>query len=309
MNERTVATGLFLLPFLYVAALVLPMFPRGDIGVFFAFATCLAIALILGLGGSTGQLVAVALDILLVALVVLALVASATFGDLASQLTAGVLIGLPFLVSALAWRERPGIAHRTVALALAITVGTALLAARAAAITAGTSSSPTGFVQSFFTTNLTQFQGLVSIASGSPEPDLPLRAVFDPTFAALCAIAAGGIFLLAIRPRTGSEEKLPVAASLVPGDGRRVVDRLIPFSEPQRRAFVSRSSNEPPTGAWPPGLGSVLLAALAAAAFIAIAFLTPFYTPLILAAGVAAVLAAVAVLSSRAPGLNRIDAI
>jgi hypothetical protein len=298
MNERALATGLFLLPFLYVAALVLSIFPRGDLGVFFAFGTCLAISLILGLGGSNGQLVAVALDLLLVVLVLLALVAAAAFGDLAGQLTAGVLVGLPFLVSAVAWRERPGLAHRTVALAIAIALGTALLAARETVLGAAVSSSPTGFVQAFFATNLTQLQGLAVIVAGSPETNLPLRAVFDPTFAALCALAVGGVLLLALRPRTGSEEKLPVAARLEAVGSRGDVDRWTLFSEAQRRAFQSRSSNEPPTGAWPPGLGSVLLSALVAATFIALAFLTPLYTPLALAVGVAAVLGGVGMASS-----------
>ncbi|MCI4372711.1 MAG: hypothetical protein L3K02_03605, partial [Thermoplasmata archaeon] len=188
MNERALATGLFLLPFLYVAALILPMFPRSDLGVYFAFATCVAIALILGLGGATGQLVAVVLDILLVVLVIVALIAATTFGGLASELTAGVLVGLPFLISALAWRERSGLAHRTVALALAIALGTALLAAREAVVASATPASPTDFVQSFFTINVTQLQGLGTIAVGSAEPDLPLRAAFDPTFAALGAL-------------------------------------------------------------------------------------------------------------------------
>ena len=300
MNERSVATGLFLLPFLYVAALVLSLFPVSDAGVYFAFATCLAISLILGLGGSTGQLLAVALDLLLVVLVVAALVAATTFGGLASQLTAGVLVGLPFLVSALAWRRRSGLAHRTVALAFAIGIGTTLLAAREVLQSATASPpSPTDFVQAFFTTNLSQLQGLIGIASGAAEPDLPLRAAFDPTFAALCALAAGGVLLLALRPRTGRGEELPMAATLERGDRRRPTDRLIPFSEAQRRVFESRSADEPPTGAWPPGLGSVLAAAFASSAFVAVAFLSPFYAPLLVALSVAVLLFGVGVVTWR----------
>jgi len=299
MNERTFATGLFLLPFLYVAALVLSLFPVSDAGVYFAFGTCLAISLILGLGGSTGQLLAVALDLLLVVLVVAALVAATTFGGLASQLTAGVLVGLPFLVSALAWRRRSGLAHRTVALAFAIGIGTTLLAAREVLRSATSPSSPTDFVQAFFTTNLTQLQGLVGIASGAAEPDLPLRAAFDPTFAALCALAAGGVLLLALRPRTGRGEELPMAATLERVDRRRPTDRLIPFSGAQRRIFESRSADEPPTGAWPPGLGSVLAAAFASSAFVAAAFLSPLYAPLLVALSVAVLLFGVGVVTWR----------
>ncbi len=297
MNERAVATGLFLLPFLYVAALVLPLFPQSDVGVYFAFGTCVAIALILGLGGATGQLIAVVLDLLLVVLVLVALVAVPTFGDLASQLTAGVLIGLPFLVSALAWRERPGLAHRTVALALAITVGTALLAARAAELGSSTAASATGFVQAFFTANLDQLQGLVTIAGGIAGPDLPLREGFDPNFAGLCAFAVGGVLLLALRPRTGAEEKLPVAATLGRSAPRGDADRLIPFSEPQRRTFENRSTTEPPTGAWPPGLDAVVLATLVGCGFLAVAFAAPLYAPLLLVIGIVAALAGVGFVS------------
>jgi hypothetical protein len=307
MNERTVATGLFLLPFLYVAARVLSLFPVGDLGVFFAFGTCVAIALILGLGGSTGQLVAVALDILLVVLVVAALVAATTFAGLASQLTAGVLVGLPFLVAALSWRERSGLAHRTVALGVAITAATALLAARASVLGSSLPASPTDFVQAFFTTNLTQLQGLGTIANGLAEPNLPLRAVFDPTFAALCALAAGGVLLLVLRPRSGTEEKLPTATTLGRSTPAPRSEELVPFSEAQRRAFESRSPDEPPTGSWPPGLGSVVLAALASAGFIAVAFESPFYAPMVVAVGVAAVLLGIGLLTyrrSRGPRLR-----
>jgi hypothetical protein len=306
MNERTVATGLFLPPFLYVAARILPLFPENDVGVYFAFGTCLAIALILGLGSSAGQLVAVVLDLVLVALVLLALVASATFGSFASQLTAGVLVGLPFLVSALAWRERTGLAHRTVALAAAITLGTALLAARATVLAVSASVSPTGFVEGFFTCNLTQIQGLLAIASGMPTPALPLRAVFDTTFVALCALAVGGVLLLALRPRTGAEESLPVATVLERTGRHRPPEREIPFSAAQQRVFANRAADQPPTGAWPPGLGSVLVAALAGGAFIALAFVAPFYAPLVLAAVVGGVLLGVAAVSSRARSVPRL---
>ncbi|MCI4373293.1 MAG: hypothetical protein L3K02_06600, partial [Thermoplasmata archaeon] len=129
--------------------------------------------------------------------------------------------------------------------------------------------------------------------------DLPLRAAFDPTFAALGALAVGGVLLLAWRPRSGTNEKLPVAATLDPGGRRNVPDHPLPFSEPQRRAFESRSRDEPPTGAWPPGLGSVLVAAVASSAFVVAAFLTPLYTPLIVAVGVAATLAGVGIVTAR----------
>jgi hypothetical protein len=304
MNERTVATGLFVLPFLYVAALVLPMFPRSDLGVYFAFGTCVAIALILGLGGATGQLIAVVLDLLLVVLVLLALADVATFGDLASQLTAGVLVGLPFLVSALAWRERPGLAHRTVALALAITVGTALLAARVTVLDSTGVPSATSFVQAFFTSNLNQLEGLAAIAAGLGGPNLPLRAGFDANFAGLCAFAVGGVLLLALRPRTGSEEKLPIAARIEFARVRPDVDRLLPFSEPQRRAFESRSTTQPPTGAWPPGLDAIVLGSLVGCGFLGVACATPLYAPLVLAAGVVAALAAVGTISFRARALK-----
>jgi hypothetical protein len=299
MNERVVATGLFLLPFLYLAALVLPVFPASDLGVYFAFGTCVAIALILGLGGSTGQLVAVALDIVLVVLVVAALIGASALGGLASELTAGVLVGLPFLVSALAWRERSGVAHRTVALAVALTVGTALLAARQSVLSSGSGGTSTNFVQAFFTVNVTQAQGLVTIAAGVGGPDLPLRGAFDSGFAALSALAVGGVLLLILRPRSGLEEALPVAATIDGRVPRSRVDRLIPFSEAQRRVFESRSSNEPPTGTWPPGLGSVLAAAIVAVGFVAVAFATPLFTPLLLAIGVAGGLAAVGLASAR----------
>ncbi|MCI4343364.1 MAG: hypothetical protein L3J92_04520 [Thermoplasmata archaeon] len=300
MNERIVATGLFALPFVYLAALVLSQFPLTDVGLYFGFAACATIALLLGLGGSRGQLLAVFVDVALAIVVATALLAFSTFGGLASQLTVGVLVGLPFLASALSWRERSGPAHRTVALAVSIVIGTALLAARSAVLESGGGGRPADFVQAFFTVNVSQVQGLIRIATGGSEPGLPLRAVFDPTFDALCALAAAGVLLLALRPQSGSHERLPVAVSLEPTPIRSDVERLAPFSESQRLVFESRSSTVPPTGAWPPGLEAVALAALATTLFLSIAFATPLYAPLLLAGGTAAVLLLVAVSSSRA---------
>jgi hypothetical protein len=299
MNERVVATGLFALPFVYVAAVVLAQFPLRDGGLYFGFAACATIALLLGLGGPLGQLLAVFVDVALAIVVAAALVAFSTFGGLASQLTVGVLVGLPFLASALSWRDRAGPTHRTIALAVSVVIGTALLAARTTVLQAGGGSRPADFVQAFFTVNVSQVQGLLAIATGGSEPGLPLRAVFDPTFAALCALATVGILLLVLRPQTGAHERLPVAVTLDAPSARSDVERLTPFSEAQRRAFESRSRTVPPAGAWPPGLEAVALAVLATLGFLAIAFADPLYAPLALVVGTAAVLVAVGVSSSR----------
>jgi hypothetical protein len=300
MNERIAATGLFALPFVYVAAVVLSQFPLAEFGLYFGFAACAAIALLLGLGGPRGQLLAVFVDVALAIVVATALIAFSTFGGLASQLTVGVLVGLPFLASALSWRDRAGPAHRTIALAVSIVIGTALLAARAAVLQSGAASNPSDFVQAFFTVNVSQVQGLLAIASGGSEPGLPLRAVFDPVFSALCALAAAGVLLLVLRPQSGAHEPLPVSVSLERPARTETVARLTHLSEAQRHALERRSTTLPPTGTWPPGLEAVAVAALAATGFLAVAFAAPLDAPLVVAVGTAAVLVGVALASSRA---------
>jgi hypothetical protein len=279
MKERLVATGLCALPFLYVAALVLSLVPLVDFGVYLAFGLALAITALLGWGTPAAQLSAVALDVVLAVLVGGALAAYAWDGAFAGELTAGVLVGLPFLVSAMSWRPASGLAHRSVALGVAVVLGTGLLAAREAVLGLTTSPTPTAIVQAFFPANAAQLSGLAAVAGGLPEPSLPLRAAFDPVFVALGALAAGGIVLLALRPRSGSEEPLPVAP-LLPGPARANADRLIPFSDAQLRTFGERSTVEPPTGAWPPGLASVFLAAVATTGFLAAVFAVPLYASL-----------------------------
>ncbi len=305
MKERAVATGLFLVPFLYLAGVLLSLFSGVPIGVYFAFATCVAIALLLGLGGPTGQLVAVLLDLLLVGVVVASLLAAPRFGGLASALTAGVLIGLPFLLSSLAWRERSGLAHRTLALGLSIAAGTSLLATRAAVLAGTSPSDPTDFVQSFFTTNLDQLEGLVTLAFGGPGPDLPLQAVFDPWFTGLTALAVAGVLLLALRPRSGRDVPLPVAVSLTTTASVDTNGSLAEFSEAQRAVFRARSHDRPPTGAWPPGLDAVVLAAMVSSAFLGVAFEEPLLAPLDLVLGVVVALIALGVVGVTRPRRSR----
>jgi hypothetical protein len=306
MNERYVATGLFALPFVYLAGLVLVQFPLSDAGLYFGFAACATIAVLLGLGGARGQLIAVLVDVALAIVVATALIAFSAFGGLASQLTVGVLVGLPFLASALAWRDGAGVAHRAIALAVSIVIGTALLAARANVLLSGTASSPAAYVQAFFTVNVRQVQGLNAIATGGPEPFLPLRAVFDPTFTALCGLAVAGMLLLALRPQSGDHERLPVAVSLEARDPRSDPARMVPFSDAQRRAFGERSVTVPPTGAWPPGLEAVAVAAVVTTIFLAVAFVRPLEAPLALVGATGVGLFAVGVSTSRTPGGDRI---
>ncbi|MCI4364536.1 MAG: hypothetical protein L3K10_00505 [Thermoplasmata archaeon] len=307
MNERTLATGLFLLPFLYVAARVVSLFPASALGVYFAVGLSLAIALMLARPEPSWQMVAVSLDITLAVLVAVSLLESKVVGDLASQLTVGVLIGLPFLVSALAWRERSGPAHRALALAFAIVIGTALLATREGGVATVHGDLPTNFVEAFFAANVNQIQGLADLVAGVANPNLPLRAVFDGTFAALCALAVAGVILVALRPRSGLDEPLPVAARMPVPSARGRVDRLVPFSSAQRAVFESRSPDEPPTGAWAPGLASIVFGAMVAGGFIAVAFATPLYTPLIVALGVTAELELMLIAISRPRDPARIE--
>jgi hypothetical protein len=284
LNERYLATGLFALPFAYLAGLILSQYPLADTGLYFGFAACAAIAGLLGLGGARSQLIAVLVDVALAIVVAAALIAFSIFGGLASQLTVGVLVALPFLAAALTWRDRAGVAHRALSLAVSIVIGTALLAARAEVEGNGTARSPGAFVQAFFTVNVNQVQGLDAIATGGPEPFLPLRAAFDPTFAALCALAAAGLLLLTLRPQSGSQEPLPVAVSLEPPAARADPATMVPFSPAQRKAFAERSVSVPPTGAWPPGLEAVAVATLATAVFLAVAFARPVDAPIALVA-------------------------
>jgi hypothetical protein len=300
MNERTLATGLSLLPFLYVATVLLSLFVVSSPVVLLAFGLSVALSFVWGWAHLHEVGEAVGLSLVLAILIGELVAEALLLGDLAAQITTGILIGLPFVLLALAEGERASIARRTVALAGALVVGIGLLATRAAIDTSATGHSPTSFVEGFFRTNLTQLEGLISIATGTAAPGLPLREALDPTYAALSALAVVGVVLLVLRPRSGLEALLPVVPSR-----RRVgslTDRLTLFSGAQRAVFESRSHDEPPTGAWAPGLGAVVIAAIGAFALILAAYLTPLFALLFLTLGVAGILLVLGtIVARRAP--------
>jgi hypothetical protein len=296
--ERPVAAGLLALPILYVTALLLPAFPVGAVGVAVAFAVSFLIALLTGFPQPAARDLGAWVGIAFSVFFALAVWAPGTFGDAPAAMAGGVLLGLPWIAWAYVWRERESLANRMVAYAVSITVGVLLLATLDVLRATGSSVTPDSFVSAFYSLNVLQVQGIVTVLSGAGPTDLPAHDVFDAIYVALTGISVLGVLLLVARPRTGDGRSLPIALASyrdeLPGGE---LSPLLGFSEAQRATFRERSFPVSPASAAPPGLTAVLIASLATASFLVVAFLLPFWA---LLAGVGGLVGSVVLLAATA---------
>ena len=104
MNERPVAAVLALLPFAYVAAVVLPSFPAQDLGVGFAFVMSVVIGILSAMPSPRAQEIGAWVGIGLAIIIGVTFSEIQMFGDLGAQLAAGVLLGMPWIAVAYVWR-------------------------------------------------------------------------------------------------------------------------------------------------------------------------------------------------------------
>ena len=303
MNERPVAYTLLVLPLAWVGVLVLTDVARVEL-----VATLIAFALTAALGiagavrktflGGWGALV-------LLGLAGVALGASFS-GPLGFELALGILLGLPWiLVGYAAGADRP-LGARFLALGGALALGLMLLAARSELAVGSGAVTAESLVRQVGTVLQNQSQVFGSLVPGAPTPSIPLLDLFDPVYVGLSAVAVLGLLLVSVRPQTGAGRRLPISLRL--GRGETLEGRRLPvaygFSTAQQAVFFERTPVEPPLGAWPPGLASVLAGALAASAFLIASYAIPLSA--VLAATVVLAVASVAlVLVTERPGLLR----
>jgi hypothetical protein len=304
MNERPVAAVLALLPFAYVAAVVLPSFPAQDLGVGFAFVMSVVIGILSAMPSPRAQEIGAWVGIGLAIIIGVTFSEIQMFGDLGAQLAAGVLLGMPWIAVAYVWRPGEQVRNRFIALGLGLLLGTLLLAA-AQTLSASTSAfTAPGYVQAFYFLNLTQVEGILGLLTGAGGLPLPLHTFFDPIFVALGGVSVLGLLLVMLRPQTGRDQFLPI--TLNPRWRAGTIADLpgsYGFAEVQQAVFRDRTVSEPPGSAWPPGLISVVIAAVTTSVFVALAFLTPFWA--LLSVTVAAAVAGGALVASAGPVRRR----
>ncbi|MGI0128577.1 MAG: hypothetical protein ACREDE_04335 [Thermoplasmata archaeon] len=278
MIERPVAFTLLGLPFVWVFALLLPIFPRAAWPlVLLGWGACLGLAAAWTLRPS--YLGPWGWGILAVLFLLAAVVGlSSSFG---ANLAVGVMLGVPWIAVGYAARPSGALGVRFFGYGVALVAGLVLLA------TPGQVSATTGtvsagdFLSGWLTVAFDQTQVLGGLVTGAATPAIPLNGFFDPVYAALAAGAVLGLMLVSVRPQTGRGAPLPIAIRTSRNsDAGRVLDPAYGFTAIQRAVFLERSSVEPPLTAWPPGLPSVLCGALAASVFLAASYLSPLWTVL-----------------------------
>jgi hypothetical protein len=278
MIERPVGATLLALPFLYVAVVVLPVFPASTPGVAAAFFVSLLIAALTSLPSPRSRDLGAWVGIVLSLFFALTVWEPGTFGDTSAGLAVGVLLGLPWIAWVYVWRVGEPFANRLIAYALALTVGVLLLGTLSALGPAGTSVTPDSFVSGFYTLNIQQLQGIATLLSGAGGASLPAHDLFDATYAGLTGVGTLGLIVIVLRPHTADDRALPITFSVVSEESTpQELSPLLGFSEAQRTVFRQRSMSQAPASAAPPGLAAVLGAAIATVAFLAVAFLLPYW--------------------------------
>ena len=297
MRERVLAAVLLSLPATYVAALLLPPVTAGAAAVPVGFALTIVIAgALVGTGGrgrAVALLVAAGLWVTLIA----GFLGGSAAGAFPYDLTAGILLGLPWVATVHAWRPKESFGLRAIAFGSS-TLFVLLDLATAQAVTgSGSALSGRAFVTTFVSTNVNEAQAIASLLAAGPL-NPPVQSFFDPILALLTALALLGFLLLAIRPQTGEEAALPIALRATP-PARSELPEAYGFSAEQRDAYRARSPDEPPGVPWPPGLDSVVVAAVAGAVFVGVALVTPYYAVLAATLGLAGAVGALLLVTER----------
>jgi len=280
-DVRAPALLIGFVPFLYVAAKIVPALPPWEIpGTIAAFAGTVALAVYYLWGRWYARVVAPFgfLGLLLLFLVT-ASDPSILYG-VAAEVTVGVLLAGPLAVLLVFAAADRGPGARIVGLQLALLQGLAMLAAQLYVSGSNLSMTSGRLVTGYLDSIHLQISGLETlIAAGSPGP-LPLAAVNDATFVALAGFAILFSIVSIIRPVTGREVDLPVAPGAAPGGPATGED--VPGLPPSfRAALASRSTVEgPPRGEFP-GLLALATGIAAALAFLALIYTVPSWTLLL----------------------------
>lgn len=283
MIERPFAFAFLASPVIWVAALVIPLFPRAAWAlVLLGWVICLLLAAATTLRatylGDWGWGI-------LLGLIVLTAVSSFATGW-GIDLAGGLLLGLPWI--AIGYVARPGgsLGARFVVYGTVIVWGLLVLAAATAPGMPVGGTSVGGLLTSIGTVLSDQGQVFGGLVAGAPTPVIPLHTFFDPVYAALTGVSALGLMLVSVRPQTGRGVPLPVAIRTRRAlEANRVLPAAYGFTAIQQAVFAERSVVEPPLTSWPPGLPSVLSGAAGVAVFLAIAAAAPLGAVLVATVG------------------------
>ena len=293
MIERPVGFVALSLPFVAVLVEVVPHFPGGQVAIVVSAAVCYAIAAAcLELPRAVSLFNAVPF-VALLAVGALAWRNPTIIGPWGPEILVGALFGFPWLLVAYAARvqDPPGI--RFVVFATAVVWGLLLIADPPAGAL-GVTGASTHFLSHFAGLAGEQVQVFGGLVPGATTPALPLHSVFDATYAALTAVAVGGLLLVTVRPQTGDRMPLPVAVRAFRESGtERELSSAYGFTPNQLEVFRERSSGESPLLTWPPGLEPIFYGAAVAGGFLVAAY---FFSSWAVLGATVAVGAAVALL-------------
>jgi hypothetical protein len=282
MIERPIGFALLAAPFAWVAAELLPSFPGGQVAVGAAAATCFVVAGLALERTSWLNLFNVGLVLALLVIAVTTFADPAPFGAAGPEITAGVIIGIPWIVVGYVARPEEPLVIRFIAYGGAVTWGLLLIADGQQLSGLSGASAATQFVNGFFSIAGQQGQVFGGLLSGSPSPPLPLNHVFDAGYAVLTGVSLVGLLLVLARPQTGTQTPLPVAVrSFRESEGDRELPTTYGFTSPQLEVFRERSSSEPPLLTWPPGLEPVFYGAVATGLFLTMAYFAPTWAVLV----------------------------
>ena len=217
------------------------------------------------------------------------------------DLACGITLGAPFLWLEYAWHDRSSPATKVIALEAALFFGVLGLATLSVVPSSPGGSAGRQFLNALAHVIAGQLQGLAAVLSGGTATSMPLESTLDVVFVCLGGLALAGVVLSWISPRTALEESLPWSWV-----GTRASPKpSVPISEElglrpgQRAALATRTLPTPPSAAWPPGLGSVVVASLLVVGFVSLTVVAPTVALLSLVIGAAVALVAVALVLSR----------
>jgi hypothetical protein len=286
---------------LYVALRYLSGFSLNDAALPIGFLLALAFGLATGVGLLRSPYLVWSLRAFFLLAVALAILPTFPAGATGLDFAAGVMLGLPFLALEGAWRNEYSPGSRLAAWQVTLFLGILYLAALPVVSAAGGPLTGDSFFRGLSQVIGAQEQGLLNAFGGSlSSASLPLANTLDPVFIGFAGLGFLGVVLVALEPRTAYDEPLPWAwgrrtrartpgRSVDPGELRAA----------QREVLDSRTRPAAPGGDVPPGLGSLMLAALTIVGIVVGAIFLPRYLLVAIALGIVALIVGVVVLLSR----------
>ncbi len=293
MTDRPWVVALLAPAPLYVALRYFVEFPGYSAMVPAGFLVTVAFGLATGFGLVRSPPIAWAGRLALLFEVAIAILPTFPAGAIGLDFAAGVMLGLPFVGLEGVWRSEYSPGSRLGTLELTLFLGVLYLAAVPVVAAAGGPLTGLTFFRAVSQVIDAQGVGLLGAFSGSASnASLPLATSLDPVFVALGGLALLGLVLVSLAPRTALGEPLPwawgrrIRAST---GGLRGVDpeELRPG---QRDALASRTRAAPPEEMVPPGIESLMIAALAVVVLVVAAVFFPRYVLTFLAVGTIALL-------------------